>query len=392
MRSRVSLRVAALYNRAMNERTRSALTSLGEALGSNAQSEDELEWLEAIVSADSKDRVSRRQMSSDPYPDLVLALAPANAELEVAGRVTGLRAYQTSWWPHHVFYVDEQSDPSGEHRVYVRDEELLPGALAARFGSVAELVELWSAAAVGTIPDEFESAPEDEWESSTSSGSFVFETLVRASVSSQWAVAGIDAFVARRPELGMDPLPVGELEHPRVLCLHALRVLRLAGRFTLPEHTTLDELPAPHREYLEHLEELQTAFFGEEPELLSSLSKSGGSNGAQAKAWLKGFREARDAEPEPEPELDLAPPELTPFEKRLRTSVDGAIAHLIAEEQIEVLDRGMLLDELTRVAEKARSLKHLVRKLVHTLVESEALEEVYATDGELESVFRSRLE
>lgn len=373
----------------MDANTRTSLTALQDALSTHADLGDSaLDALTAI--ADAADAVRPRVHAGDPYADLVLALAPGGAELEVASRVTGLRAYETDWWPHLRFYVDPVADPSGHHRVYVRDEEQFPGVPRATLPSIAALADAWTCAAAGDRPDLVDTI-NDDWESSPASGGFVFETLVRGSVSSQWAVAGLGAFVPRRPEAADDALPVEEGEHPRVLCLHALRVLRLAGDFTLPEHIDAPELPAAHRAYLDHLRELQLAFSGEVPPLVRAVTATPGPHRAAARAWAKRFAEAREAEPEPDFELP-EPAELTPFEKKLRSSVDAALNKLVADGDIEVLNHGMLLDELTRIAEKARSPKHLVRKMATALVHSEAVDEIYVSDDDLEAAFLAKLE
>ncbi len=124
---------------------------------------------------------------------------------------------------------------------------------------------------------------------------------------------------------------------------------------------------------------------------MRTVAATPGPNRAAARAWAKRFAEARDAEPEPDFEAP-EPEELTPFEKKLRSSVDAALTTLVANGDIEVINHPMLLDELTRVAEKARSPKHLVRKMATALVHSEAVDEVYVSDDDLEAAFLAKLE
>ncbi len=205
----------------------------------------------------SSDAITARTFEGDPYAALVLADAPGSAELEVAARVSGLVPFATEWWQHTVFYVDQTEDPEGNHRVYVRDEDSLPGLPEFSLPSVAALARGWAQAAGGDTEVAWERLVDDDWEEGPTSGSFVLETMVRGSLSSQWAMAGVGAFMPSRPELADQPLPVGADAPGRTLCLHALRVVRLAGELPLPQDLVLAALAPEHREYLEHLKELE---------------------------------------------------------------------------------------------------------------------------------------
>ena len=67
------------------------------------------------------------------------------------------------------------------------------------------------------------------------------------------------------------------------------------------------------------------------------------------------------------------------------------IQQLVDSGDLEVLQHEMLVDELTRVAEDARSPKHLLKKLVRATVDSEAVEEIYASDDDLHDAFKKGL-
>lgn len=381
----------------MDDETRAALEALKTALGVKADlAEDPVEALEAL--AEEAAPLTRRVFEGDPYPPLVLALAPAPAELEVATRVADLVPFETDWWQHTAFYVDRETDPDGRHRVYVRDEEALPGQPYKSLPSIAALAEGWTQAAGGDTDVDWAELEDDQWEGGPTSGAFVLETMMHGSLAAQWALAGIGAYLPQRPELAEQPLPVDAEATGRELCLHALRVLRLAGTFQLPEATP--ELSDDQQAYIEHLRDLEDAFAGREPAVVAKVAAEKGPLRKEAKTWLKGFAEAAEpAEdplaglgallggPEPEPE----PEPLTTFEKKLRAGVDAVIGQLVDSGELELLQREMLLDELTRVAEDARSPKHLLKKLVRATVESEAVEEIYATDDELHDAFKKGL-
>lgn len=380
----------------MHDETRAALEALQTALGvSGALAEDPIEALEAL--AEAAEPLTKRTFDGDPYPPLVLALAPAPAELEVATRVSDLVAFETRWWQHVGFYVDRQEDPDGRHRVYIRDEESLPGQPWHSLPSIAALAEGWTQAAGGDTEVDWRELDDDQWEGGPTSGAFVLETMMHGSLAAQWALAGIGAYLPQRPELAEQPLPVDADASGRELCLHALRVLRLAGSFQLPEE--MPELSEDQQAYIEHLRDLEDAFAGREPAVVTDTAAEKGPLRKEAKTWLKGFADAAEpadplaglgallGEPEPEPE----PEPLTTFEKKLRAGVDSVITKLVDSGDLEVLQHEMLIDELTRVAEDARSPKHLLKKLVRATVDSEAVEEIYASDDDLHEAFKQGL-
>ena len=376
----------------MHDETRAALERLQTALGvSGTRGADPIEALEAL--AETAEPIAKRTFDGDPYAALVLALAPAPAELEVATRVSDLVAFDTSWWPQVGFYVDRRTAPDGRHRVYIRDEAALPGQPWRSLPSIAALAEGWAKAARGDTEVEWIELDDDPWEAGPTSGAFVLETMMRASLAAQWALAGIGAYLPQRPELADEPLPVGADASGRELCLHALRVLRLAGAFELPE--AMPELSEEQQAYIAHLRDLEGAFAGREPSLVAAVAAEPGPLRKEAKTWLAGFRDAaQPAELLPVIDAPLDEPErkpLTTFEKKLRAGVEAVVQRLVDAGDLELLHREMLIDELTRVAAEARGPKHLLKKLVRATVDSEAVEELYVSDDALHDAFRKGL-
>lgn len=87
-------------------------------------------------------------------------------------------------------------------------------------------------------------------------------------------------------------------------------------------------------------------------------------------------------------------PEDTPFLRSLRAALTSALDAMIDDELIE-LDpsrKGALLVELVEAGSNARTAAHLLKSLVDALVSSDLVEEVYATDDEVERFIRTRLE
>lgn len=92
--------------------------------------------------------------------------------------------------------------------------------------------------------------------------------------------------------------------------------------------------------------------------------------------------------PAPAPEAD------TPFLRTLRAALTSALDAMIDEElvELEATKKAALLAELVEAGSNARTANHLLKSVVDALVSSDLVEEVYATDDEVERFIRSRLE
>ena len=86
--------------------------------------------------------------------------------------------------------------------------------------------------------------------------------------------------------------------------------------------------------------------------------------------------------------------ERSPFAIKLAESIDQALRTMCAEGAIEI-DEGSLETVIVEVTESgldARSPKHLVKRVVRTLMESDHVDEVYGTDDELGAILTRSLE
>lgn len=84
----------------------------------------------------------------------------------------------------------------------------------------------------------------------------------------------------------------------------------------------------------------------------------------------------------------------TPEGQALRAMVLTAMRAIVERGQAEIEEEQMdiVADELSMAAMEAKTPRHILRKLRHALVNSEGVEEVYATDRALEAAFRRALE
>lgn len=85
--------------------------------------------------------------------------------------------------------------------------------------------------------------------------------------------------------------------------------------------------------------------------------------------------------------------DLSPYERHLLVSIETALDRLIKAEQLEVeADRRPgLMAELLAAAANAETPNKMLKKVVRTLVDSEHVEEVYASDDELREVLRDAI-
>lgn len=124
------------------------------------------------------------------------------------------------------------------------------------------------------------------------------------------------------------------------------------------------------------------------------LGKGRGKSAASAAAAPA---KAKRAKGEPEaPAAEAPAPENTdtPFLRTLRAALSVALDKMIEEELID-LDpdrKPALLAELVEAGANARSAQHLIKSLTDALVNSELVEELYATDEEVGRFIRARLE
>ncbi|MBT8483857.1 MAG: hypothetical protein HKP36_19970 [Myxococcales bacterium] len=101
--------------------------------------------------------------------------------------------------------------------------------------------------------------------------------------------------------------------------------------------------------------------------------------------------------PAPEEQDDFAeePPPFqhTPFTRKLLQALSGSLDRMVEQGELE-LDpdrKEALLIELVTAGSDARSVKHMLKKLTSTLVDSEHVEEIYPTDDQIQDRLKEDL-
>jgi hypothetical protein len=91
-------------------------------------------------------------------------------------------------------------------------------------------------------------------------------------------------------------------------------------------------------------------------------------------------------------ELDEQP-ELSPYERHLAGALESTLDRLLRENLLEVDEahRPPLLAELLAAAANAETPKRMLKKTVRTLVDSDHVEEIYATDEQLREILAEEI-
>lgn len=186
----------------------------------------------------------------------------------------------------------------------------------------------------------------------------------------------------------------------------------------LPPGFSENDLVGPVKVLFDHLDDLSLGILSKTaPELAITTAQSDGGLAEEAAMWIQlhdTWREGADRKKAPPAETKKADPlaallglaldgddedevaeEIpdTPFTRMLRQAITDTVNALTARELLEVEDnlRDHLLTELMEAAADARSPKHMLKKLTKCLVNSDNIEEVFATDDDIRSEFNRRL-
>ena len=291
---------------------------------------------------------------------------------------------------------------------------------------------------------------EDEYEHSPASAFFVFENILEAPLPEAWDALSRGEWP--EIELLGQPVRVDKSRpsYQRELSLRILGLFLRDRRVTLPEGVVLAELSAPHRRLIEHLRMLEESFeLGLIPELIETLAMGGSEHlRGLAEQWMHRFESAHgipdltelegafgDAPRSKEPEARRLPdravdrlaemlrtmgeddssiedldgedgepdfsggaedasaeePALTPFLEKMRDAALEAVQALSERSLVEVAEEEMrrLAFDMANAAAEARSPKQMIELMTRELVDSDRVEEVYASDDEITDVLQS---
>jgi hypothetical protein len=307
-----------------------------------------------------------------------------------------------------IFLADTIADPKGNHRVYTMNEGVR-GDL--EFADLSDALR-WMTAQVRHAKGELDDAKlqdiqsnasallDDEWESGATSGLNIVEELLDTPLFEAW-----DAISRGQWPLvesgGGEPVIEREDGWQRRLSLWLTRRFLATRTLELPEEIGVSDMDAIHRSLVEHLIDFEQAIHGGDvPRIIEDTAASEDPKlASMALAWIErhdGWRTAASVPaPDEDESFDDDPPPFqhTPFTRKLLHALSGSLDRMVAQGDLE-LDpdrKDALLIELVTAGSDARSVKHMLKKITSTLVDSEHVEEIYPSDDKIQDRLKEDL-
>lgn len=340
-----------------------------------------LTMVDALAETSADSCLERWELSDepDPLPVVALAEAPERAALVAALSVSELVAVTSPQLSEMTIYVDPFPDASGHNRLYVRDEEYLPGLLWAAFPTIEDGA-MWLAQTLRGEKSERPPMLDDEWELSLWSGAYVLESLLVEELPERWRRVRTGEPLGPSAVLEFDLEVEPSAPHWRRAAALWLLKQTVAGKGGSDVADLLETTTPIHAAFVAHLRELEAATKGNIPAFVSDIAASGGPLAEPASAWV-GKGEAQDEEPQSE------------FVAAVHAAMLSAVKEMIAQELVEI-EPPMVEAAVVRLvaaAENAANTKQLIAAVLRTLLDAPEVEEVYGSDTELRSVFIRQL-
>ena len=160
-------------------------------------------------------------------------------------------------------------------------------------------------------------------------------------------------------------------------------------------------MDAIHRSLVEHLIDFEQAIHaGDVPRIVDQAAAGEDPKLAMmAVEWIErhdGWRTAANV-PSPDEEdayVDEPPPfQHTPFTRKLMHALSISLDRMVelGELELDQDHKESLLIELVTAGADARSMKHMLKKLTATLVDSEHVEEIYPSDDKIQDRLKEDL-
>jgi hypothetical protein len=307
-----------------------------------------------------------------------------------------------------VFLADTIADQDGRHRVYTLKDGMRGDFEFADLGGVLQWMTAQVQHAKGELGDgelqevqsEASALLDDEWESGPSSALYIVEELLDTPLPEAWDAISRGQWPLVESD-GSDAPVDREDGWQRRLSLWMTRRFLANRSLELPQDIAVTDMDAVHRSLCEHLIDFEQAIHaGDVPKLIDDTAA--GSDERLAKlafAWMErhdAWRTAASVSAPDEEDLfeDEPPPfQHTPFTRKLMQALSVSLDGMVERGELE-LDpdrKEALLIELVTAGSDARSVKHMLKKLTSTLVDSEHVEEIYPTDERIQDRLKQDL-
>jgi len=307
-----------------------------------------------------------------------------------------------------IFLADTIADPEGRHRVYSLKDGMrgdlefadISGALRWMAAQVQHAKGELDDEKLQDIQSEASALLDDDWEKGPTSGLYIAEELLDTPLFEAWDAISRGQWPLVESD-GSSPAVDREDGWQRRLSLWLTRRFLATRSLELPEEIGVSDMDAIHRALVDHLIDFEQAIHaGDVPGIIEQTAAGDDPKlASMALAWMErhdGWRTAASV-PSPDEEdayVDEPPPfQHTPFTRQLMHALSISLDRMVALGELE-LDQDhkeSLLNELVTAGADARSMKHMLKKLTATLVDSEHVEEIYPTDDKIQDRLKEDL-
>ena len=347
-------------------------------------------------------------LSESPYTGIATGDTSRPWRLHWALQVGEVEPFEAPGLDGVIFVADTIADPEGRHRVYTLKDGMrgdlefadLVGVLRWMTAQVEHAKGRIDANELQNVQSDASALLDDEWEAGPTSALFVVEELLDTPLPEAWDAISRGQWPMLESD-GSEPPVDREDGWQRRLSLWLVRRFLASRSLELPEDVAVSDMDAVHRALVEHLIDFEQAIHGGDvPKVIDEAAAGGDPRlAALALQWIDRHDSWRTAASVPAPEDDEPfheePPPFqhTPFTRKLMQALSRSLDAMVARGELE-LDpdrKEALLIELVTAGSDARSVKHMLKKLTSTLVDSEHVEEIYSSDETIQDRLKTDL-
>jgi hypothetical protein len=360
------------------------------------------------VTADAEHGFRLLELLDSPYAGMAVGDASRPWRLHWALQVGEVEPFVASELDGLIFLADTIADPEGRHRVYTIKDGMrgdlefadITGALRWMTAQVQHAKGKLDDTKLQEIQSEASALLDDDWEKGPTSGLYIVEELIDTPLFEAWDAISRGQWPLVESD-GSNPAVDREDGWQRRLSLWLTRRFLATRALELPEEIGVSDMDAIHRSLVDHLIDFEQAIHGGDvPRILDQTAAGEDPKlGMLALEWMERHDSWRTAASVPAPDEDDAfveePPPFqhTPFTRRLMHALSVSLDRMVELGELE-LDpdrKEALLIELVTAGSDARSVKHMLKKLTSTLVDSEHVEEIYPSDDKIQDRLKEDL-
>jgi len=348
------------------------------------------------------------QLPASPYAGIAVGDESRPWQLHWALQVAEVEPFVHPGLEGMIFVADTIADPEGRHRVYTIKDGMRGDLEFADLASALRWMGARVRYAKGDMgEDELQDVEgsasavlDDDWEEGATSALFVVEELLDTPLFEAWDSISRGQWPLVESD-GGDPPVDREDGWQRRLSLWLTRRFLATRSLELPPDIAVSDMDAVHRALVDHLIDFEQAIHGGDvPKVIEDTASGDDPKLAElAQRWIARHDSWRTAASVPTPDEDEIfeeePPPFqhTPFTRKLMQALSASLDRMVEQGELE-LDpdrKEALLIELVTAGSDARSVKHMLKKLTATLVESEHVEEIYPSDDKIQERLKEDL-